>query len=71
MVLDAALLNTQHYNLRINGEEEQCQGVEWHPPILYAVVAVESGALGSPTTGVANLYIYIYISFYSFFNKKN
>ena len=31
MVLDAALLNTQHYEVRIKGKVEQYQGIEKRP----------------------------------------
>ena len=43
MVLDAALLNIQHYKVRIKGKVEQSR--EW------------SSALGSPSTKGANLLI--------------
>ena len=58
MVLDASLLNTQHYKVRIKGKVEQSrEGVAPSP-----VVAIEKGAFGLPSTMVANftlLYIYI------------
>ena len=40
MVLDATLLNTQHYRVRIKGKVEQSRK---------GVVAIEKGAFGSPT----------------------
>ena len=43
MVLDAILLNTQHYKVRIKGKVEQS-----------SVVAIEKGAFGLPSTTVAN-----------------
>ena len=51
MVLDASLLNTQHYKVRIKGKVEQSR----------EGVAIEKGALGLPSTTVANftlLYIF-------------
>ena len=50
MVLDAALLNTQHYKVRIKSKVEQSR--EWSSAFLYTpcVVAIEKGAFGSPST---------------------
>ena len=45
MVLDATLLNTQHYKVRIKGKVEQYLGV----------VAIEKEAVGSPSNKIANL----------------
>ena len=42
MVLDAALLSTQHYKVRIMGKVEQ--GMELCPPLHLSVVAIEKGA---------------------------
>ena len=45
MLLDAALLNTQHYKVRIKGKVEQSR--EWWRPLLhFGVVAIEKGAFG-------------------------
>ena len=53
MVLDASLLNTQHYKVRIKGKVEQSrEGVA--PPLHIVVVAIEKGAFGLPSTMVAN-----------------
>ena len=41
MVLDASLLNTQHYKVRIKGKVEQSRE---------GVVAIEKGAFGLPST---------------------
>ena len=41
MVLDATLLNTQHYKVRIKGKVEQFR--EWSNTLL-SVVAIEKGA---------------------------
>ena len=43
MVLNISLLNTQQYKVRIKGKVEQ-----------FGVVAIEKGALWSPSTTVAN-----------------
>ena len=48
IVLDAALLNTQHYKVRINGKMGR------DPPQHLGVVAIKKGTLGSPSTTVAN-----------------
>ena len=59
MVLDASLLNTQHYKVRIKGKVEQSrEGVA--PPLHLGVVAIEKGAFGLPSTMVAN-FTYIWI----------
>ena len=48
MVLDAALLNTQHYIVRIKGKMK-------HRRLLHlSVVAIEKGAFGSPSIKFAN-----------------
>ena len=67
MVLDAALLNTQHYKVRIKGKVEQSR--EWSSafPTLN-VVAIEKGAFGSPSTMVAldngrQLYLQLHFNF--------
>ena len=62
MVLDATLLNTQHYKVRIkvkwiNPEK----GVALRCPLHLCVVAIEKGAFGSPSTTVTN-----FLSFYLF-----
>ena len=62
MVLDSALLNTQHYKVRIKGKVEQSR--EWSsvPPLHLGIVAIEKGAFGSPSTKLANFtFYYIYI----------
>ena len=53
MVLDASLLNTQHYKVRIKGKVEQSRDRSNALPYL-GVVAFEKGAFGSPSTTVAN-----------------
>ena len=60
MVLDASLLNTQHYKVRIKGKVEQSrEGVA--PPLHLGVVAIEKGAFGLPSTMVANFTLCMYI----------
>ena len=54
MVLDASLLNTQHYKVRIKGKVEQSKEKESHPPLHLGVVAIEKGDFGSPSTMFAN-----------------
>ena len=56
MLLDAALLNTHHYKVRIKGKVKQPE--EWFSaPLHLGVVAIEKGANGSPSTWVTNLVI--------------
>ena len=52
MVLDAALLNTQHYKVRIKGKAELSR--EWSRALSLhlGVVANEKGAFGSPSSTV-------------------
>ena len=54
MVLDTALLNTQHFKVRIKSKVEQSR--EWNStlPLHFSVVAIEKGAFKSPLTKVAN-----------------
>ena len=54
MVLDTALLSTQHYKVMIKGKVEQSW--EWSRalPNHIGVVAIEKRALASPSTKVAN-----------------
>ena len=61
MVLDASLLNTQHYKVRIKGKVEQSREGAASSPTIWCI---EEGAFASPSTMVANFtpyYIYIYI----------
>ena len=53
MVLDAALLNTQHYKVRMKGKVVQSRERS-SAPLHFGVVAIEKGTLGSPSTKVAN-----------------
>ena len=62
MLLDASLLNTQHYNVMIKGKVEQSRERISTFHLHLGVVAIEKGAFGSPSTTLANFtYIYIYI----------
>ena len=69
MILDTSLLNTQQYKVRIKGKVEQYREKELRPPLHIGVVAIEKGALWSPSTTVANFiliwgdFIIINISF--------
>ena len=53
IVLDAALLNTQHYKLLIK-VSGAIQGMKQHPPLNLGVVVIEKRAFGSSSTKVAN-----------------
>ena len=46
MVLDAALLNNQHYKVR-SRVNSISQGNEWRPPFQLGMVAYEKGAFKS------------------------
>ena len=59
MVLDATLLNTQYYKIRIKGKVKQSMRKEYRPPLHHGVVAVEKGAFGSPSTTVANFTFFL------------
>ena len=55
MVLDASLLNTQHYNVWIKCKVEQSRERSSALPLHLSAVAIEKGAFRSPSTKVANL----------------
>ena len=55
----AALLNTQHYKVRIKGKVEQSKEGKSTLPIYIDGVAIEKGALGSPLIKVYFTFIYI------------
>ena len=65
----AALLNTQYYKVRIKGKVEQFREWSSAPPLHLGVVAIEKGALGSPSA-FNLLYIYIYIYIYTHTHKN-
>ena len=56
MVHDAALLNAQHYKVRIKGKVEQSQESSGALPIHLGIVAIEKGAFESPSTIGRQLY---------------
>ena len=61
MVLGAALLNSQHYKVRIKGKVEQSWERSSALPLHLGVVAIEKGAFWSPSNKVANFsFTYIY-----------
>ena len=55
MILDAALLNTQYYKVRIKGKLEQSREKSSTPPLHLCVVAIEKGAFRLPSTKATNL----------------
>ena len=62
MVLDASLLNTQHYKVWIKGRVEQSRERNSSLPLHLSVVAIEKGAFRSPSTMVTNFtYIFTYL----------
>ena len=70
MVIDAALLNTQHFKVGIKGKwSNPGKGVA--PSPIFGVVANEKGAFGSLSATVSNftfllIHIYIYMCVFSF-----
>ena len=55
MVLDAALLDTQHYQVKIKGKVKQSRKRSRVPLSLHlGVVAIKKGAFGSPSIKIAN-----------------
>ena len=54
MILDASLLNTRHYKVRINGKLEQSKERSGSVPYT-RVVAIEKEAFGSPSTTIGQL----------------
>ena len=62
MVLDVALLNTQHYKVEIKGKIEQSK--EWSSTLSYTI---EKGAFASPLTKVTN---FSFLTFNSLFKLR-
>ena len=58
VVLDKALLCTQHYKLRIKGKVEQSRERSNALSLHLGVVAIEKGAFGSPSTKGRQLNLY-------------
>ena len=63
MILDASLLNTQHYKVQIKGKRSNPEKGVTPPPHL-SVVAIKKGTFRSPSTTVTNFAFY-------FTRKKN
>ena len=61
MVLDASLIKTQHYKVRIKGKVEQFR--EQSSALPYTSVATEKGSFGSLSTKVANFTLYILVHY--------
>ena len=59
MVLDATLLSTQHYKVRIKGKVEHSRERGSALPLHLSVVTIEKWAFGSPSTKVANFSYFI------------
>ena len=59
MLLDTALLNTQHYKVSIKAKVEQSKK-ECRLSLHLGAVAIEKGDFKSPWTKVANFTLYIY-----------
>ena len=58
MVLDTALLNTQHYKVKIKGKVKQSMERSSILPYTSGIVAFEKGAFESPSTQVAHFTIF-------------
>ena len=62
--LDASLLSTQHYDVRIKGKVEQSR-IDLRLSLHLGVVGIEKGAFRSPSTKVANFTFITYKSYLS------
>ena len=51
MVLDATLISTQHYKVRVKEQFRESRSA-----LPYSLVAIEKGAFWSPSTTVANFF---------------
>ena len=58
MEVGTALLNTQHYKVRIKGKVEQSW--EWSSALHLGVVGIEKRTFGSPSTKVVNNLLFLY-----------
>ena len=67
MVLDATLLSTQHYKVRIKVKVEQSRERSSALPLHLGVVAIKKGAFGSPSTTVT-YFTYSWSEFRVFFS---
>ena len=70
MVLDAPLLSTQHYKVRIKGKVEQCRERSSAPTLHIGVVAIEKGAFGLPSTKVWFVWFYGISTFVGYFTPN-
>ena len=61
IVLNASLLNTQHYKVQIRGKVEQSRERSCTFPNNLGIVAIEKGALGLPSTAAANLLLFYFL----------
>ena len=59
MLLDGSLLNTHHYKVWIKGKVEQSREKSSGLPLHLGVVAIEKGALGSPSTMVTDITYFV------------
>ena len=66
MVLDASLLNTQHYEVKwVNpGKEER-------PPLHIGVKAIEKGVYGSPSIKIINFTLLIFLELSETLGKES
>ena len=72
MVLDASLLNTQHYKVRIKGKVEQSRERSSAPPTPWCSKLSKREPSGHPRLYIhTDMYIYIYIYMHSFFSSYN
>ena len=55
MVLDASLLDTQHYKVRM-------QSMEWRPPLHFGVASKENGVFGLLSTTVGHFMLIYFIN---------
>ena len=70
MVLDAALLNSQQFKVRIKGKVKQTSEWSSTPPLNLSVVAIEKGAFESSSTKVTN-FTFLLVQFQLFLSKTN
>ena len=59
MVLDAPLLNTLKYKVRIKGKVEQSREMSSALPYVLGVVAIEKGAFESPSSTVGIIRVFL------------
>ena len=64
-MLPCLILSIKTYGSRVSGA---IQGQNKHHPVNLGEVAIEKGALGSPSSTVGQLNIYIYIYIYELYH---